>query len=105
MTAHGYRSSFSGDEDRTDCGEGHTTLSIQNNPPSCTHLTDESYEFFPIQMLVNIFKTHFGYRNRRLYLGVNTKNVALNFIHGVEAIGYSAEMEPFENHLILGKSP
>ena len=55
-------------------------------------------------MLVNIFNTHFGYGNRRLYLGVNTKNVALNFIHGVEAIGYSAEMEPFENHLILGKS-
>ena len=62
------------------------------------------YEFFPIEMPVNIFKNHFGYQNRRLYLGVNTKNVALNFIHWVKAIGYSAKMEPFENHLILGKS-
>ena len=28
---------------KTDCGEGYTTLSIQNNPLSCTHLMGESY--------------------------------------------------------------
>ena len=46
----------------------------------------------------------FRYQNRRFYLGINTKNVALYFIHGVEAVGHGAQMEPFENHLVLGES-
>lgn len=37
------------------------------------------------------------------YLCVNAEYVALNFIHGVQAVGYSAQVEPFENHLILGE--
>lgn len=32
----------------------------------------------------------FGYQNRRNYLGINAKYVALDFIHGVEAIGHGA---------------
>lgn len=37
------------------------------------------------------------------YLGVDTEYVALYFVHGVEAVGHGAQMQPFENHLILGK--
>lgn len=41
----------------------------------------------------------------RLYLGVNTEDVTLYFIHGVKAIGHRAQVQPFEHHLILGQGP
>lgn len=49
-------------------------------------------------------KNRFQYQSRRRYLGINTKNVALHFIHGVKAIGHGAQVQPFENHLVLGES-
>lgn len=107
VTARGYGSSLSGDEDKNRLWRGLHNSEYSKQPTELYTFNGWiiwHYKSFPIEMLVNIFKNHFGYQNRRLYLGVNTKNVALNFIHWVEAIGYSAKMEPFENHLILGKS-
>lgn len=49
-------------------------------------------------------KNCWGNQNREHYLGVNAEDVALDFVHGVETIGHGAQMEPFEHHLILGKS-
>lgn len=41
----------------------------------------------------------------RLYLGVNTEDVALYFVHGVEAVGHGAQVQPLEHHLVLGQGP
>jgi hypothetical protein len=30
--------------------------------------------------------------------------VTLHFVHGIQAIGHSAQVQPFENHLILRQS-
>lgn len=38
------------------------------------------------------------------YLGVDAEDVALHFVHRVEAVRHSAQMEPLENHLVLGES-
>lgn len=38
------------------------------------------------------------------YLYVGLDYVALYFIHGVGAVGHSAEVKPFENHFVLRQS-
>lgn len=40
-----------------------------------------------------------------LYLGVNAEYVALHLIHGVQAVRHRSQVEPLENHLVLGESP
>lgn len=48
----------------------------------------------------------FGNREcSELYLGVNAEYVALHLVHGVQAVGHGAQVEPLENHLVLGQSP
>lgn len=46
-----------------------------------------------------------GSECRELYLGVNAENVALHLVHGVQPVGHRAQVEPLENHLVLGQSP